>query len=76
MNFPDIKLELETDVNDVKPETTQLMYNLLDIEGTHFLGNYLLWEYQNSPVIDLGEPFTQSCIHQAPHNMTKITCSN
>ena len=36
MNIPDIKLELQTDVNDVKPETTQLMYNLLDIEGTHF----------------------------------------
>ena len=34
MKLPDIKLELQTDVNDVKPETTQLMYNLLDIEGT------------------------------------------
>ena len=52
MNLPDIKLELQTDVNDVKPETTQLMYNLLDIEGTHFLGNCLiLWECQNSPFL-------------------------
>ena len=38
--IPNVKSELQADVNDVKPGTTQMMYSLVDIKGTHFIPHF------------------------------------